>query len=99
MYVAMADDVPGPGSLNRFMRQGVFKRAQEDPSAARPPRFVKVGSFPTSLGESSSSGASLGGVFAEKAVVELMYFTIFTLRVLRCSRGTALVHRLNLTEH
>ena len=45
IYAAMVEDVSGPGSLNRFMLQGVFKRSREDCSAARPPRFARLGSF------------------------------------------------------
>jgi hypothetical protein len=40
-----SDDIIGPGSLNRFMKQAVFKRDKLDPTASNPPRYIKVNSY------------------------------------------------------
>jgi hypothetical protein len=45
LYGINTDDTYGPGSLNRYMKQGVFMRDKNDPTVLNPPRFAVVGRY------------------------------------------------------
>lgn len=45
LYGINTDDIYGPGSLNRYMKQGAFMRDKSDPTVLNPPRFTVVGEY------------------------------------------------------
>jgi len=47
IFAVDQNDLHGPGSLNRFMKQAVFPRNKRDPTSFAPPRFALAGTFPS----------------------------------------------------
>eukprot|EP01038_Epipyxis_sp_PR26KG_P004616 gene4616-6494_t len=45
IFLVNENDIYGPGSLNRFMKQAMFARDPNDPTAFNPPRYVKAGTY------------------------------------------------------
>ena len=51
------DDIHEAGSLNRYMKHGVFIRNTQDPSAVNPPRFAVAGVYTTRPGREEINAA------------------------------------------
>jgi hypothetical protein len=73
VFAVNDDDIFGPGSLNRFMKQAVFKRDVADPTSFNPPQMVLAGSFASKPGRDDFDDILAKAVFSARRNLSTKY--------------------------
>lgn len=68
VFAVNDEDVSGPGSLNRFMKQATFQRSPRDPTPTNPPRFAKIASY-----EEMPKKEEIGQIMSRAAFLNAKY--------------------------